>query len=887
MRAVLMHEATTNYVTNPVAGVGTSGWATGANRTITRITTLPPGLPLHGVTTGVRVTANTTYGGAVGMLWQNVTVPSAGNYMLSAWVLIPDDWTGGTISLRSSVGGDWTGATGNSPVDADMSATGRWQRVIMGPVAIDAGDLVGSIGLQAEGWTSGQPLYVTGLMVHPGTRPVPFCPQFDGDGTLLDTYSWSGTAHASASSRTGGLIRLDAAGRINPDRGEIAVRFRTPLTLPDTGEQYVLAHSEGIFRNRILLAIYQGDLILTMGDGDTVTIMAVQPNTLMTLSVAWDGGTANVYVDGLPVLFGYHFGGIGATDSTMHVGSLSSASQLNGPILGVETFDQPLTDAERLALVGQDTWSWTGVSTETDQYSVRARTFSVVGDLHTGFTLREGNEERLDTAFADLATLKHLHGHRIYVGDLVETPGDGYSGTTPGEHDTEILARINALDPDRDTWDAVAGNHDLQQGRSADNWAAIYGYDDQNWVRDLGFCRIVAVAADDLASNPGKPQTLSSATLDWLDERLAEDHRDTIVLSHGTIRGTTTTTLYTGDFGGGYNGEAENMLTYPIDEVYEILDRHPHARLWLCGHAHTSPEAVGSITRQWTGSRYIAYVNASAINTVNHNVDSEDDPIRSLFLTLLDDRIDVRIRNHGTQAWDPIRGQYHVSLPRYTPPTGDNPTAFVFPLNDTLVGASQDGTPTLGLDATPVFTEVDGEAGLVLPESGYSLAYLNASQYLLPEAGSVVIRCAFATPTSSTSQRLLHHPTLDGSNRLQIYRENASGAPVMVIGGPATYSAGAPVQIADDEIVTLAIDWGDGEAILRVNGEIVKRRGYRGLWTFANSSSSLRFGDAGASTGFDGVLFGVAGFHRMLTGQEHMRLVTTPTDDWTFTTVQG
>lgn len=517
----------------------------------------------------------------------------------------------------------------------------------------------------------------------------------------------------------------------------------------------------------------------------------------------------------------------------------------------------------------------------TDSYSEVQRTFSLIGDTHVGITLRPGNEDRLDRAFSDLATLKDLHGHRLYVGDMVENPGTGWSGSNPGANDIAFLARAEQLDPDRSTWDACVGNHDIGGGRNADQWAALYGYEDQNWTRDLGFCRIVSVGPHNTTDFPSAHQTLSAATVQWLDDQLAANAKDTIILSHGPLPSTADLSAPGGATVGGYTTTNASFASHPNDDLLAVLDKHPHARAWVCGHSHASYDAVGALVNHWTGSRTIAHINAGSIAYVNHAVASELDPVRSLFMTLHDDRITIRVRNHDTQDWDSVRGQSTITLPKVVTPPEGNPTAFVFPLNGSLQGQTPNGAMTLTTTGSPEFAaaDSDGESALVLDTTGKD-GLIDPNGVISPDQGSLVIRCTFGESTGV--QYAINHPALEGENRIFLHRSNATGGAGATLGGGFSTGRAFDNTIPNGEKVTLALDWGDGEMVLRLNGYVIGRTGYSGLTKFG---TTLRFGRSSAATAINGNLYGVAGFTRPLTDAEHDRLVTTPTDQWSMDTL--
>lgn len=114
----------------------------------------------------------------------------AAQKLLSCYVYIPTDWDGGTIRIRAF------GFTGGTPAaDADLNIRDRWQRITV--VAGTAFSGTGTIRIQTQSAaTAGKFIYVDGVQIDPGSAVIDY---LDGDSPGA---SWSGTAHASTSSRS-------------------------------------------------------------------------------------------------------------------------------------------------------------------------------------------------------------------------------------------------------------------------------------------------------------------------------------------------------------------------------------------------------------------------------------------------------------------------------------------------------------------------------------------------------------------------------------------------------------------------------------------------------------------------------------------------------------
>lgn len=193
----------TNLVTNPTAGTNATGWSAGANRTVAQETSLPGAMPdglATSVTTGFVCTAQATFGSGADITSSANLTLAAGPYVYATYLWIPTAWTGGQIAAQLA---DFAGATGTSSVNANMSLRDEWQRVVVS-LTLAAGDVVGRTVVRctaAPGYIDTQGIWVAAHILTAGTQVYPYF-----DGSLPDTpdidYEWTGTEHASTSTRT-------------------------------------------------------------------------------------------------------------------------------------------------------------------------------------------------------------------------------------------------------------------------------------------------------------------------------------------------------------------------------------------------------------------------------------------------------------------------------------------------------------------------------------------------------------------------------------------------------------------------------------------------------------------------------------------------------------
>lgn len=195
--ALVVDEATTNLITNPSIEAATTGWtASGANASIARVTsqkkygdaslevTVSPAAASQGVTSAA------------------LSVDASQAYSLSVW--IKGNAGGELVTVR--VTGDVSGAT-----NSNITLTSDWRRYVVRKTA-GASDTTFTV-LFITNTSQALVFYVDAIQLEKKSLPTSYC-----DGSLGLGYSWSGTAHASSSSRIAGSHTLAPItdGSVNP-----------------------------------------------------------------------------------------------------------------------------------------------------------------------------------------------------------------------------------------------------------------------------------------------------------------------------------------------------------------------------------------------------------------------------------------------------------------------------------------------------------------------------------------------------------------------------------------------------------------------------------------------------------------------------------------------
>lgn len=258
-----------------------------------------------------------------------------------------------------------------------------------------------------------------------------------------------------------------------------------------------------------------------------------------------------------------------------------------------------------------------------------------IGDLHAGGIKRP----RVATMLQDAQRLSTPAAH-LQIGDATERG-------LP-EEDVLALRWLGRLPGPAYT---VLGNHDVMHNvRTATEWAKVYGHGSPNYLIDLPFVRIIALAPDrDLPAE--KSGTLSKGTLEWLELRLKRARRDCWIACHWPLHKTVM-----GDPAKLYTSGMQSFHAKPDAQIRALLARNPNAKAWISGHTHSPLGAPGLVTRAGLpNGRKILSVNLSALVGVGKTRDPED-PICSLYLTHLPGKLEIRFRDHRARAWKTVGG---------------------------------------------------------------------------------------------------------------------------------------------------------------------------------------------------------------------------------------
>lgn len=311
-KAVQLAEATTNLVTNPSFEIDVSGYsANQSGQSMSRDTTVS-----HIGVASLKVVCDGSVA-SQGFYRTIAGIAGGTNYTYSLFA-------SGSASIRLYVqlynSGVWTGLISSDVVQ--LSAD--WQRLTLSvATAADTTQIrIFCLTSSAQATT----FWVDGVDVEQKAYATPYC-----DGSLGSGHTWSGTAHASTSSRAGATLTYGNNAGLNPDEGSIVMWARHAGMAPNgmglwgTGgnaqfDAYVSASGSIFFR--------QNNINQSFGAG-------IQPQTWNHYAFTWSksANTRKIFVNGIERA-SRQFDAGATLGSTLFVGSVAAGAQYgtNGEI---------------------------------------------------------------------------------------------------------------------------------------------------------------------------------------------------------------------------------------------------------------------------------------------------------------------------------------------------------------------------------------------------------------------------------------------------------------------------------------------------------------------------------------------------------------------------
>ena len=273
------------------------------------------------------------------------------------------------------------------------------------------------------------------------------------------------------------------------------------------------------------------------------------------------------------------------------------------------------------------------------------RTLHAIGDVQ-GATV-----SRMDIMMADLARDVLHDVPRVTLGDCT---ANGTSGD-----DSYFLTNFANRIPGGVY--RVLGNHDvgnsIPQNRTAAAAAAALGMPAKDYTVDLDFAVLIILSMDELHPFSSVGCVYHDSTLTWLDGQLqTHSNKPCILAAHAPLMNTVRR-------GPGAEGNADsaNYGWFAMDEasltgtwsdaaIRAVIADNANVVAWLSGHTHSVLDSKDIAKAETIGGRQILALNTSSI--LNPGVLAKwTTGIASPFVTVYDDRLEVRWRNHGAHQW--------------------------------------------------------------------------------------------------------------------------------------------------------------------------------------------------------------------------------------------
>lgn len=341
--ALWIEEATTNNVTNPRAEVDLTGWVQWGTGTLTRDTSF--------AYIGPASIKQVTGAAGSGVLWNPMTqaATQGQTVTVSAWVR-------GTAGQTLNAG-VWETTSGGAGIVTNMTGSvalsDSWQRVVAVVTMTQATAAYARPLFYTP--NSGTTFYLANVQIEQKGYATSYA-----DGSLSDAhnsggagYTWAGTAHASASSRATADTNVTETGHIDSNRGAVTFWYKRDY---DNGiRSHVLSvGAQAAAQDQLSIYIENNDKLtadwrISAGSAQIAAWGSNDvPGTWGFGYVEWNGTTFALSVNG-----GAKVTGTRSTPNTLessqvlHVGSNTSGTgQIDGFLYGLQTFDQPLTDAD-------------------------------------------------------------------------------------------------------------------------------------------------------------------------------------------------------------------------------------------------------------------------------------------------------------------------------------------------------------------------------------------------------------------------------------------------------------------------------------------------------------------------------------------------------------
>jgi len=330
-KGVQVAEATTNKILNPSAEA-TGNFTARGTATVTRDT----GTYVIGATSYKIVLAAANDG-------INLTLSALANaiHYVSVWV------TGSALTtLQASLDGtNWNAL--NTVIETLTDAAGNtWTRY---GAQISAAQSNGSTTLRIRNSASSGTFYLDAAQVEQKSYPTSYA-----DGSLGTGHSWSGTAHASQSSRTAALLTYPAAGNVSLQQGTLSYWVYVPGAFSTPQYDFGIRIDANNYLNVRHIFANNRVPIAASGSGgggvDTSSGALTVSVGWHHIVVTWTAGALKLYVDGVQSGATANYVAPVGAPATIEIGSFNLQQQNNSILDEIAILPVVLSDTEIRAI---------------------------------------------------------------------------------------------------------------------------------------------------------------------------------------------------------------------------------------------------------------------------------------------------------------------------------------------------------------------------------------------------------------------------------------------------------------------------------------------------------------------------------------------------------
>lgn len=355
-QAFFIEEGTTNYFTNPVLNSASTGWQAFASvdlaMTSGRVSTQTDMSPfvwevvctdaVGAAGSSVINFINVTTGALTGSITPSSVVKA--NRAISVSLITRMKYT--DLSQEDTI------------VIAALPTTAT--RITFPTATINAGKTLATVFAMVSVYQPnlqvGDTIWQTKAQIENKAYATSYC-----DGSLGTGYAWTGTAHASTSTRAASGVTIPTANHLNKDQGELWVRVSYGPADTDTAARYAVYHTSfGV--NRLYVQRIVSSKKLSIGFGSSENVLPESGTTsdgaIVSQAISWQGANVTHLKDG-GIVSSTSTLALATLDPTLFIGATSAtSSNINGTIQDLLIFDRPLTTGERSKLANTPVWSW-------------------------------------------------------------------------------------------------------------------------------------------------------------------------------------------------------------------------------------------------------------------------------------------------------------------------------------------------------------------------------------------------------------------------------------------------------------------------------------------------------------------------------------------------